>query len=306
MEGGITAWMQAGYPIDTTNHYVTVESTHHNKYSVDIQSLLLRQSTGCTSGDVSTPEISDVTITIIEDTGNHTVTRLTYYLNGSIVESTVEKTLLWTQSEVMSNANRTITLLSLEVVTENNTLTAYNLKDIVQHENYDISIDTTLVSSTEGYGSALTNMSYTPTTDKGLSSFEIAEFNSSMTLSQHYKQLGNVAKDMAQVYQRSENRTLKELSSAYRTMNTEAKALSNIVQTQLSEYDNTIDHAFAYLTDDWLSCVACAGACVGGYIAACGACCVFTLVCCACFSWVAQFGLEIACSMICEYTGMCP
>lgn len=306
LEGGITAWMQANYPIDTTYHYVSVKNAHHGKYSVDIQPLLLRQSTGCTSGNASTPDVSDVTITVLEENENHTVMQLTYEVNGSIVETTIEKTLLWTYNTAMSNANKTITLLSLEVITENNTLLVYNLKDIVQHEDYDLSIDTVLIADAEGYSTALTNMSYTPTTDKGLASFELVEFNSSMTLSQHYKQLGGVAEDMAQVYQRSENRTLKELSSCYKTMSVEAKSLSSIVQTQLSEYNQAIDHAVAYMSDNWLSCILCAGACIGTYAAFCAACCILTGVCCVCVSWVAMFGLEVACSMICEYSGLCP
>ena len=255
MEGGITAWMEANYPIDTTRHYVTVEKNHGN-YTVDIQPLLLRTSTGCTSGNIITPDISDPTINVLEETENHTLMQLVYNFNGSTVETIIEKTLLWTYSTTSSDANKTITLLSLEVSTENNTLTAYDLKDVVQHEGYDLSIDTVLISDANGYSSALTNISYTPTIDKGLTSYELVEFNPAMTLSQHYKQVRNVAKDMAQLYQRSENRTLKELSSAYRAMAVEAKNLSNIVRTQLSEYDQTIDHAVAYLTDDWVSCVA--------------------------------------------------
>ena len=220
--------------------------------------------------------------------------QLVYDFNGSTVETLIEKTLLWTYSTTTSVANKTVTLLSLEVFTENNSLTVYNLKDIVQHEDYDLSIDTVLISNENGYSSALTNISYTPTIDKGLISYELVEFNSSMTLSQHYKQLGNVAKEMAQLYQRNENRTLRELSSAYKTMAMEAKSLSSIVRTQLSEYDQPIDHSVAYLTDDWVSCVTCCGLCAA------------TGICCACFGWVAQFGLELACAMICENTGMCP
>lgn len=165
MEGGIVAWMDANYPIDTTRHYVTVEKNHHNKYTVDIQPLLLR-TLGCTSCNVSIPDIPDATITMLEETENHTLMQLVYDFNGSTVETLIEKTLQWTYSTTTSVANKTMTLLSLEVSTENSSLTVYNLKDIVQHEDYDLSIDTVLISNGNGYSSALTNVSYTPTTDK--------------------------------------------------------------------------------------------------------------------------------------------
>jgi rhodanese-related sulfurtransferase len=40
MEGGITAWMQAGYSIDTTRHYVSV-ATHDDRKTIQIEPYLL-------------------------------------------------------------------------------------------------------------------------------------------------------------------------------------------------------------------------------------------------------------------------
>ena len=304
MLGGITAWMQAQYPIDTSFHHISVDvATCGKKSSIDIQPLLLYQTTSCTSCGQATCSgntiLPDVTITLLEETENHTAMLLTYEVNGSTIELNIDKTLLWTYTTATNKGNKTITLVSVEIVTENTTFRFYNLKDVVQHEDYVLTIDTTLVLDSGGYSSALTNMNYTPTTNKGITSFELVEFNSSITLSQQYKKLGEVAKDMAQVYQRSENKTLKQLSSSYYTISTEAKYLSNIVQTQLPEYDQDIRYSVAFLSDDYWSCLWCTLGCMVSYSVACVACCIFTGACCVCVTWVITLGLDVACGLVC-------
>lgn len=311
MQGGMTAWMQANYKIDTTYHYISVDA-NYGEVSIDIQPFLLYQATCTTcqepcSDNHSQPDVPDVVITILEDTENHTAVLLTFDVNGSTIEINVEKTLLWSQSKTTSRGNKTVTLVSFEIYNENNTVGFYQLKDVVEHEDYILTVETVMAHNSAGdYSNALTNMSYTPTIDKGLASYEQVVFNSSVTLSQHYTILGDVASNLARIYQRSENHTVRQMSDSYHTMAREARYMSNLVQTQLYEYDEVIESSVALLSDDIWSCLLCAGTCVAGYTIACAACCGATIICCVCFDWYALFGLEIACSMICEILGSCP
>jgi hypothetical protein len=246
-----------------------------------------------------------VTVTVLEETENHTMMLLTYEVYGSTIELNIDKTLLWTCTTATNEGNKTITFVSVEITTEDTAFRFYNLKDVVQHEDYVLTIDTTLVLDSGAYSSALTNMSYTPT-NKGITSFELVEFNSSITLSQQYKELGEVAKGMAQVYQRSENKTLKQLSNSYYTLSAEAKYLSNLVQARLPEYNQAIRYSVSFLSDDYWSCLWCTLGCMVSYSVVCAACCLFTGACCVCVTWVITLGLDTACGLVCLMLQQCP
>ena len=69
---------------------------------------------------------------------------------------------------------------------------------------------------------------------------DFVEFNSSVTLSQHYAILGKVAKEIGKVYEKSGDETLAQLAESYYTMEEEAKGLSKLVEKQLQQYDMQI------------------------------------------------------------------
>ncbi|MBA7651574.1 hypothetical protein ES703_59393 [subsurface metagenome] len=80
-------------------------------------------------------------------------------------------------------------------------------------------------------------------------SMEIVKFNSPITLSQHYKILGKVAKKVGKISDKPGDESLVQLISAYNTMEKEAEFLSKFVKKQLSEYNMQILESSAILTD---------------------------------------------------------
>ncbi len=126
----------------------------------------------------------------------------------------------------------------------------YSLSYIVQHEEYNLTLLSTLTPlDSETYNSSFTIMNYAPTCKSELTSLEIVEFNSCVTLSEQYAILSKVAKKVGKIYKKSGDETLVQLAEGYYTMKKEAKYLSKLVEKQLQEYDREILKSSAILTD---------------------------------------------------------
>lgn len=259
MLGGITAWMEAGYPIYTTYHHVTV-NVLDEEILLQIEPLLLYQagcaSCGCQScGQNQTCQNNNITpnitITTLEQNETYTVTLVTYEVNDTAYEVTIAQTLLWNYSETSDEINRTAKFISTEITAEDIFLQFYSLSYLVQHEKYNLTLYTTLTPlDSETYNSSFTVMNYAPAGKSELTSLEFVEFNSSVTLSQQYAILGKVAKEVGKVYEKSEDETLAQLAQGYYTMQEEAKHLAKLVEKQLAEYDREILSARALISDD--------------------------------------------------------
>ncbi|MEM2567989.1 MAG: rhodanese-like domain-containing protein, partial [Candidatus Bathyarchaeia archaeon] len=268
MLGGITAWMEAGYPIYTTYHYVTVGIVDE-EILLQIDPLLLHQ-TGCTScGCQSCPKNqtctntnapSNITVTTIEQDENTTITLITYEVNDITYEVTVTQTLLWSYNELTDEINRTASFVSTEIAAEEMSMQFYSLSYMVQHEEYNLTLYTMLTPlDFETYNSSFTIMNYAPAGKSELVSLEFVEFNSSVTLSQQYAVLGKVAKEVGKVYEKSGDENLAQLAQSYYVMQEEAKYLSKLVEKQLQQYNKGILDSSAILMDDWLTCAVCTG-----------------------------------------------
>lgn len=114
MLGGITAWMEADYPIDTSLHYVTVESlSHHgNKAVLDIEPWLLRlpefQCASCSQNQsCSSSEPVNASMTVLEEDALHSITLLEYQINGSLVQVLTNTSTLWRSSGLVGDTNKT-------------------------------------------------------------------------------------------------------------------------------------------------------------------------------------------------------
>jgi len=111
MLGGIRAWMEAGYPIWTTLHHVTVNIVE----GVTLLQIepLLPPHTGCPSCEanqgcqVSTNERQNLQSTVLEQEEDHTVILLTYEVKGITYEVTIANTLLWSYNALADGINRT-------------------------------------------------------------------------------------------------------------------------------------------------------------------------------------------------------
>ena len=121
---------------------------------------------------------------------------------------------------------------------------------LVQDVDYKLTLYTlfTLLNS-ESYNVSSTIMSYEHVDKSEVLSVEFVEFNFSTKLSEMYTILGKVAKKIGNVYEKSEDDTLKQLANAYYTMEIETKSLSKLVKEQFPEYDYRILKSYAVLTD---------------------------------------------------------
>ncbi|MEM3875286.1 MAG: rhodanese-like domain-containing protein [Candidatus Bathyarchaeia archaeon] len=249
MLGGITAWMEAGYPIYTTYHYVTV-GIIDEEILLQIDPLLLHQ-TGCTScgcqscaqnqtgTNTNTP--SNITITTIEQDKNRVTTLITYEVNDTTYQVTVAQTLLWSYNELTDEINRTARFILTEITARGTSMQFYSLSYIVRHEEYNLTLLTTLTPrDSETYDSSFTIMNYAPAGKSEVVSLEYVEFNSSVTLSQQYAILGKVAKKVGKIYEKSGDETLMQLAQGYCIMGKEVKDLSKLIENQLQGYNKKI------------------------------------------------------------------
>ena len=312
MLGGILAWIEAGYPIYTTFHHVTVNTLGRGVH-LETEPLLLLQ-TGCTScaENQSCPsgnEPTNIQSTVLEQEENHTVILLTYEVNGTTFEFTVAKTLLWSYDEVTYETSKTAELISTEITTQDEFWQFYSLSYLVRHEEYNLTLYTDLTPlDSETYNSSSTVMNYASAGKSEIISLEFVEFNSSMTLSQVYAVLGEVAKEMGKIYEKSGDETLAQLAQNYYVMEGEAKNLSKLVEKQLPEYDRKILESSAILMDAWEFCSTCRFACQVAIFSGCAVACFFyPPVCVICVALVYYANVVgLGCAVACILLEQCP
>jgi rhodanese-related sulfurtransferase len=313
MAGGILAWIEAGYPIDTSYHQVTVDVVD-NRILLQIEPLLLYHS-GCACFAQNTKvTVSGPNVTVLERTENHTVTLITYEINGTLFEYTSAKTLLWSDTESTHESNKTIKLESHQITAEGKSIQFYSLRDVVQDEEYNMTVYTILDPlDPETYNSSFTFMNYAPAGETNVTSLEFVKFNCSATLSQQYDVLGKVAKEMKKVYKKSEDDNVTALAGSYRGMSKEAAYLSKLVKKRLTQYDHPVLHSSAVLIDcgplgppcldgggggggcDWVCYFSWSALCYLG----CAALCILWVPFCAFLAYCGDYGCAVAVQIAC-------
>ena len=245
MLGGIIAWVEADYPIWTTSHHVTVD-TANDEILLQIKPLHLFFQPYCTScaenqTSANGSEPVNVSILVVEQGENFTVTLVTYEINGTVFELTITRTLLWSYEEVTEDLNRTARLTSTQVIVGNASTLSLSLDYRVQHVEYNFSLHTSLLPlNSETYSSSFTTMCCEAVGKPEVATFEFVRFNSSVILSNQFSILGKVSKELGKIYEKEENATLTQLAETYYAMKTENKHLSKIVEEQLPQYNNVI------------------------------------------------------------------
>ncbi|MFW9804764.1 MAG: rhodanese-like domain-containing protein [Candidatus Thorarchaeota archaeon] len=256
MEGGILAWIDAGFPIYTTYHHATVNIVDE-EILLQIEPLLLYQpdSAPCTQDQTCSNQPTDgqptnVQSTVVEQDESHTVVRVTYEVNDIMYEITVTNTILWSYSELTDEINRTAGFTLTEVSSEDTSTQVYGFSYVIKHAEYTLTLYTNLVPlNAEFYNSSFTTLSYLPAGNSEVTSLESVEFKSSVTLSQQYAILGKVAKVIGKVYEKSGDETLAQLANGYYTIKEEAKQASKLVEKQLAEYNLQILQSGARIMD---------------------------------------------------------
>lgn len=238
---------------DITFHNVTVNLVDE-EVLLQIEPLLLpeagcvfcAENQTCPSGNKPT----NITSTVLEQDECHTVILLTYEVNGATYEVNVARTLLWSYEELTEEFNSSASFIWTEITAENASTRFYSLSYTVEHEEYNLTVYTSLTPlNSETYNSSFTVMNYAPTGKSELTSLEFVKFNSSVTLSQQYRVLGKVAKEIGKIYEKSGDETLEELAQGYYSMEEEAKGLSKLVEKQLQEYDQLIMSPYGIIGD---------------------------------------------------------
>jgi hypothetical protein len=114
---------------------------------------------------------------LLQDYGNRTVTLVAVDVNGTIYQSTVDKTILWSSNETTGQNNRTISFYSI-ISSQNGTSThIFVLSDIVKNNDFSLVITTLLTPLHIGtYNSSLTYIDYYPKGKKQLSTYEEIAF----------------------------------------------------------------------------------------------------------------------------------
>ena len=252
MLGGILAWIDVKYPIWTTYHYVTVDGIEKPKLQIEPLLLYLTGCPCCTSNQECPDNSESITITstVLEQDDNHIVILLTYEFDGITYEFTIINTLLWSYNEITNEIKRTASFISSEIITGDTSTQFYELNYLAQHEEYNLTFYTRLTSlNSEIYNGSSTILRYIPADEKSITSMEIVKFNSPVKLSQQYHIIGEVAKELGEVYKYSEDDSLKDFSNNYKVMNKEAEELSYLVKKCLSEYDLPIQQNSVIIID---------------------------------------------------------
>jgi rhodanese-related sulfurtransferase len=309
MMGGIFAWINAGYQIYTTEHYVTVNMAD-SRILLEIEPLLLYQ-TGpppCTQ-NTTHPSVSlpSFQYTVLEQNETYRLTQVTFEFNGTTSEYTLAGTLLWSYSSFTDEGNRTASFASIDVTGPNLPTRFYTLSYLLQTKEYNVTLETLIEPLSPGaYNMSSTAMNYKPVDNSGVISFESVKYNTSVTLSSQYAILGDVAKKLGKLYRQSQDENLTQLASRYDIMGREAGFLSKLVSQQLQQYNLPALTATAALVDNFFTCLACEILVGYGVIGFCALCCATTGACCYCLDLIALLPLDVLADMMCTTLGACP
>jgi len=233
----------------------------------------------------------------------------TLNIDGVIYEYTVITTLLWSYIDISDEINRTAAFISIQIIHENKYEKLYYLNYIVQHQEYTFTLLTILNPlNSEFYNKSSTLMIFTPT-EKKINTFERIEFNSIFKLSEMYNILGQVARKIGKIYDKSykisEDKSIAQLAQNYFIMEDEIRILSILVKQQLSEYDLQIIESSAKLMDfGQTDCIAvCWFIEVFGCAFIAGVFCAMIILILGIIGWWAFFfaiGCEFVYGVICE------
>jgi rhodanese-related sulfurtransferase len=288
--GGITEWMKADYPTFTPRHHVDV-AVVDGETIIDIEPWLLYTADCIPCQDLLENEPTattpvNITDTIIQQSGNSTLTHSALEIDGTILELLTENTVVWQQNETSLDFNRTMSLSSrISSTPEGKTLQAFELYVQVQHNDYLITISTFLqVLDDLTYNQSTTYMEYLPAGAKPFTTVEVVEFTTAVSLSGLFKSLAETVDALGYGYEVSEDDSLQVFAERYYTLADEVQLLSHTVETVLSSYDKLILFNMAVIEDGWgdVCDILCPLAILVGCVAACyfsgGALCTFCIL----------------------------
>lgn len=251
--------------VESTYHYITVDISG-KKISLKINPLepLYQADCPCSQGGGCpySSVVQEVNITQLVQNETHTIVLISYKVGETTHEVTITRILLWSYREEDTKTYRTAEFVLTEIIAENVSQKFYSLSYTVQDEKYNLVLYTSLSPlDSVAYISSSTIIDYVPVGKPEIKSLEVIKLNKSVTLSEKYAILSEVAKEMSKFYKESGNETLKELAEGYHIIEKETRYLSKVVRKYLQVYDNEIMSSSAILADGgsaW-DCFLCVG-----------------------------------------------
>jgi len=255
MLGGILAWIEAGYRICTTYHYVIVDVVDEGEEVLtQIDPLLLHQKDlGCSSGCSSCTQTTSDNVEFVSSTTvrQENVVESTYTLivDGSELEITTLTSVIANETLIKKDQSKTLSFTYTQVSNSLGFYTSYyTLMYNIETTGYYFRTETTLtpLQNSEGYNSSGTHITFYPKDEQSVQTMEFARFSSSVTLSQLYKALSHVAKKLRNLYH---IQGLEDIAGNYHEIAKNLNELSIATDIQLEQYNNIIVESKAIIQD---------------------------------------------------------
>ncbi len=290
MLGGIQEWMNSGYKISTTYHYINFSESINQRIFIDITPLIKNKldcsscnsDSNCSNFELERPQ--NVEITEVLNNETHLILLQSFELDGISYESQIAYITRWTSTEQTDKLNRTMKFTTIEVSGEDFLITYDTLEYLAEYEDYSISIKTQLIPSEEGkYSYSFTHILLVDKNNEKVLSEEFVEINKPLKVSDLYSLLGIISFKMSNVYSNylriSNDVKFESLAIGYFHMALECFKLSEIVYKSIPSYNLEILESYAVLNDPpWWICAAASFTCgfMIGYIAGCAVAAVVT------------------------------
>ena len=245
MEDGIVGWMQADFPLNTRYHHIQAESLSE----IDIEPLLLYQTECITCQNQSTCSMADAlpansNFTVVEQNATHTILSIIGELNGTLTEYTVTLTLLSSYSTIEDGTNKTATMMSMAMTSTAFEQIYYALKYRAENDAYNFTVVSSLIpTDLQTYNASVSYISIdhnNASPGDVIKTQETIDTNSSVTLSEYYNILSKVSKELSKEYGDSEDYSIEQLESDYKSIKNELNSLSQIVEQQFADLDKSI------------------------------------------------------------------
>jgi rhodanese-related sulfurtransferase len=323
MEGGILAWIDAGYPVWSISHNVVVE----DKGNIEITPIIIEScSCGCPEGDIndlqSDTEIS-VEINVLEENGTYKEVLIEYEIDDVSYETLMKRTLLFSSESHSNEANKYYELYYYEISTLDYDRRFYLLSYQNENTYYNLSITSILTpSDSDFYENVETVIIYQPKDKSVITTIDLIEINKNIRLSEYYQDIGKAAKKLVIEYRKSEDDILKKFSKNYQNINQEMKEFSDFIKKALYEYDLYIESGYGVILDAHIppppsgmpdpggdiSCELCTLAVDAGSVIICIALVAASLLNAAVWCiWAIDYFLITGSSFIvCQFAGFCP
>jgi rhodanese-related sulfurtransferase len=249
IEGGILAWLEAGFPIWTTSHEVTVEE--HGKVEISPR-VIETYDCGCEcTNENNNPNLfEEIDYEIVQESLNNKEIAMTYKIDDKFYETSIKISTLFSLESESKGIKRYYEIISYEISTDDNIRKFYIIKSSVIHKEYSLSISTMLTYSNLDYYDKSDNLViFTSEGKSDTLTLELININKMITLSQQYKIIGKIAKKLANVYKKSEDIELRSFFHNYRIISKQLNDLSQFVREYHNDYDKLILESAATIID---------------------------------------------------------